>query len=97
MPELAAARTWTEDWHRILPYLVANRGLATSGLSDAILGYLKQPQRLLAIEREFSTGDPVLVPAALFGLLHCGRVGAPSLRTEPLSLLTSFVSEEATS
>lgn len=96
-PELAAARIWTENWHRILPYLTANRGLVTPRLSDAIQRYLRQPQRLLAIEREFSTGDPVLVRAALFGLLHCGRVGAPSLRTEPLSLLTSFVAEEATS
>jgi len=45
---------------------------------------------LLAIEREFSTGDPVLVRAALFGLVHSGRVSASELHTQPLSLLTSF-------
>ncbi|BCF94708.1 hypothetical protein [Paraburkholderia sp. PGU16] len=49
---------------------------------------------MLDIEREFSTGDPVLVRAAVFGLLHNGRVGAPELRTQPLSLLTSFAASE---
>ncbi|WP_242681746.1 hypothetical protein [Paraburkholderia hospita] len=44
---------------------------------------------MLAIEREFSAGDPVLVRTALFGLLHRGQVSAPELHTQPLSLFTS--------
>jgi hypothetical protein len=48
------------------------------------------PHTLLEIEREFAVGDPVLVRAAVFGLLHAGRIDAADLRTEPLSLLTRF-------
>lgn len=88
--ELAAARMWIDNWQRMLPYLVANRGLVAPTLLEAIERFLVQPQRLLAIEREFSTGDPVLVRAALFGLLHSGRAHAPELHVQPLSLLTSF-------
>ncbi|SIT50756.1 conserved hypothetical protein [Paraburkholderia piptadeniae] len=94
--EFAAARTWTENWKRILPYLVANEGLVPSTLPRAIAGFLGEPQRLLAIEREFSTVDPVLVRTALFDLLHRGRVSAPELHTHPLSLLTSFAASEGT-
>jgi hypothetical protein len=79
----------------MLPYVVANQGLIRPTLSEAIVRFVAVPQRLLAIEREFSTGDPVLVRAALFGLLYGGRVGAPELHTQPLSLLTSFVEAEA--
>lgn len=81
----------------MLPYLVANRGLFAPTLPGAIERFLKEPQRLLAIEREFSTGDPVLVRSALFGLLHVGRVNAQELRTQPLSLLTMFVAQESKS
>ena len=59
--------------------------------------FLTRPQKLLAIEREFSTGDPVLVRTAVFGLLHAGRMSAPDLHTQALSLLTSFVATEAIS
>lgn len=77
--EFAAARVWTENWQRMLPYLVTNGGLVPSTLPRASARFLKQPQRLLAIEREFSGGDSVLVRAALFGLLHNGQVTAPDL------------------
>jgi hypothetical protein len=93
--ELAAARVWIENWLRMLPCLVANRDLVPSTLPQAISRFVKEPRRLLAIEREFSTGDPVLVRAAMFGLLHSGRVSAPELRTQPLSLLTFFAAPEA--
>jgi hypothetical protein len=89
--ELAAARIWIDNWQRMLPCLVANRDLVPPTLPQAIVRFVKEPRRLLDIEREFSTGDPVLVRTAVFGLLHNGRVGAPELRTQPLSLLTSFV------
>lgn len=95
--ELAAARVWIENWQRMLPCLVANRNLVPPTLPQAIARFVKQPRRLLAIEREFSTGDPVLVRTAVFGLLHDGCVSAPELRTQPLSLLTSFVASEAQS
>ncbi|WP_429260871.1 hypothetical protein [Paraburkholderia sp. GAS334] len=93
--ELAAARVWIDNWQRMLPYVVANRGRIPPTLSEAIVRFVASPQRLLAIEREFSTGDPVLCRAALLALLCSGRVTAPELHTQPLSLLTSFVQAEA--
>jgi hypothetical protein len=75
----------------MLPCLVATRGLVPPSLSSAIERFVARPNRLLSIEREFTTGDPVLVRAAVFGLLHAGRVHAPELRAHELSLLTEFV------
>ncbi|WP_454830100.1 hypothetical protein [Paraburkholderia xenovorans] len=95
--ELAAARAWTDNWQRILPYLAANRGLVPATLPPAIMQFVDEPRRLLDIEREFLTSDPVIVRAALFSLLHSGRVSASALQTQPLSLLTSFTALEATS
>ena len=37
-----------------------------------------------------------LVRAALFGLLHDGRISSCELQTQPLSLLTPFVAAEET-
>lgn len=90
-PELAASRVWIENWKRMLPCLVATRGLVSPALSSAIERFVAHPQRLLSIEREFSTGDPVLARAAVFGSLHAGRVRAPELHAHELSLLTEFV------
>jgi hypothetical protein len=95
--DLAAARIWIENWQRMLPCLVANRDLVPSTLPQAIARFVKEPQRLLAIEREFSTGDPVLVRTAVFDMLHNGGVSAPELWRQPLSLFTSFAALEAQS
>ncbi|MGU2420455.1 hypothetical protein [Burkholderia cenocepacia] len=48
------------DWERLLPALVATRGLMPSSFLKAIEHFVATPQPPLAIEREFSTGDPVL-------------------------------------
>jgi hypothetical protein len=50
----------------------------------------------MAIEREFSTGDPALVRAAVFELLHRGRIQAQELHTESLSYMTRFNAIRAT-
>jgi hypothetical protein len=92
--DLAAARVWIENWQRMLPCIVANRGLVSSSLPRAIVRFLTHPQKLLTIEREFSTGDPVLVRTAVFDMLHAGRLSAPDLHTQALSLLTAFVAVE---
>lgn len=92
--DLAAARVWIDNWQRMLPCIVANRGLVLPTPSRAIERFLTDPQKLLAIEREFSTGDPVLVRTAVFSLLHTGRLSAPDLHTQALSLLTTFVAAE---
>jgi hypothetical protein len=93
--EHVTARTWIDNWQRMLPCIIATRKLVSSTTSAAIERFVRRPQKLVAIEREFSTGDPVLVRAALFCLLHAGRVSAPELRTQPLSLLTYFEGGEA--
>jgi hypothetical protein len=59
--------------------------------------FVEKPRRLLDIEREFLTSDPVIVRTALFSLLHSGRVSASALQTQPLSLLTFFAASEAIS
>jgi hypothetical protein len=69
-------------------------GLVPASLLSTIERFVCSPQPLLAVEREFSTGDPALIRTALFSLLHAGRVRAPELHTECLSLLTSFVAKE---
>ncbi|MFB9128364.1 hypothetical protein E2553_39920 [Paraburkholderia dipogonis] len=93
--ERAAARVWTGAWQRILPVLVAARGLVEPSLAASIERFVASPQSLMAIEREFSTGDPVLVRAAVFELLHRGRIQALELHTESLSYMTRFVAIRA--
>ncbi|WP_438397098.1 hypothetical protein [Caballeronia sp. DA-9] len=95
--ELAAARVWIDNWRRMLPCIVATRGLLPISLLDGIERFIDRPQQLITIEREFSTGDPTLVRAAIFALLHAGRLSAPDLHTEALSLLTPFAPVDATS
>jgi hypothetical protein len=95
--ELMASHVWINNWRSMLPCLVANRRLLARSLSESIVRLLSQPQRLADIERQLSTGDPVLVRASLFNLLREGRVSAPELHTQPLSLFTTFVVSEAIS
>lgn len=95
--ELIASRVWINNWRSMLPCLVANRRLFGRALSESIVRLLSEPKRLADIERQLSTGDPVLVRASLFNLLREGRVSAPELHSQPLSLRTTFVAAEGTS
>lgn len=95
--ERAAARVWTGNWQRMLPVLIAARGHVKPSMLGAIERFLESPQSLMTIEREFSTGDPSIVRAAAFELLHRGRIQALELHTESLSFLTRFVTIQATS
>jgi len=58
---------------------------------DAIVGFVKEATPLSSIERALAEGDPMIVRAAVFTLLHAGRLRAPCLHTEALSLLTPFL------
>lgn len=95
--ELAALRIWVDNWQRMLPCIVATRGLVPASLLRLVEDFVAAPQPLFAIERELSKGDPILVRAAVFQLLHEGRVTAPELRTDMLSLSTRFSAVEAQS
>jgi hypothetical protein len=93
----AAARVWTGNWLRMLPVLIAARGLVKPSMLGAIERFVALPQSLMTIEREFSTGDPSLVRATVFELLHRGRIEALELHTESLTFLTRFVAIQAAS
>ena len=86
--EVAAARMWILNWQRMLPVIVAARGSAVPGLSRAVLRFVTGPMPLSRIEREFAFGDPTPARATVFELLRTGKLQAPSLRTEALSVLT---------
>ncbi|MGU7778655.1 hypothetical protein [Burkholderia sp. PU8-34] len=58
--ELAASRIWIDNWQRMLPCLIATRDLVSTSLLNAVERFVATAQSLLAIEREFSTEDPVV-------------------------------------
>ena len=89
LAELAAARTWIANWERMLPAMISCRS-QTPSLLRSVLKFVSGPMLLSRIEQEFATGDPTLVRAAIFALLHAGNLQAPQLHTEQLSLLTCF-------
>jgi hypothetical protein len=55
-----------------------------------MLNLISAPVSLARIEQECAVGDPTLVRATLFGLLHQGTLQAPQLKTEPLSYSICF-------
>ena len=90
LAELAAARIWIANWERMLPAMISCRSQMAPSLLRSVLKFVSEPMPLSRIEREFATGDPTLVRAAIFTLLHAGNLRAPQLHTEQLSYLTCF-------
>ena len=86
--EHAAARMWISNWARILPTITSCREIMSRSLTNSVLSFVSEPMQMSRIEQEFGTGDPTLVRATVFSLLHDGRLQAPQLRTAPLSFLT---------
>lgn len=82
----AARRVWIINWQRMLPVVNATRGLLSAALLKLVRACVREPLPLARIEREASRGDVVLTRGAVFELLRTGRLAAPALRTEPLSL-----------
>ena len=93
----AAARVWIGNWTRMLPCIISCRQIIPKSLTNSVLKFVTEPIQLLRIEQEFATGDPTLVRAAVFCLLHSGQLHAPQLRSEPLSYLTCFEPARAVS
>lgn len=90
LAELAAARCWIGNWERMLPCMVACRTSVTPALLRTIADCVSEPMQFSRIEHDLGCGDPMLTRAALFSLLHAGRLHAPQLKVEPLSYLTVF-------
>ena len=88
--ELAAARMWISNWERMLPVITTCRQQISESARHSMLRFIDEPMQLSRIEQEFVTGDPTLVRATVFSLLHRGKLKAPRLQTEELSFLTYF-------
>lgn len=90
MAELAAMRQWLTNWQRMLPIVITTRDSIMRSLLRDVRRVVAEPMPLAYIERELVTGDPTLVRGGVFKLLLDGYLVAPSLHTEPLSLMTVF-------
>jgi hypothetical protein len=88
--ELAAAGTWITNWLRMLPVITATRGLVPKSLLRAATNLVREPVALSLLEHELAVGDPSLVRGAIFELLRAGRLLAPSLHGQALSLHTTI-------
>lgn len=86
--ERAATRIWTDNWQRMLPVITSWRMDVSPSLMQAIQKFVSEPMQLSRIEQEFVTSEPTPVRAAVFCLLHRGRLESPQLRAEELSYLT---------
>lgn len=86
--ELAAAATWIANWLRMIPVINATRDLASKNLVRFALNLVRSPLPLSRVEHELSNGEPSLVRGTIFELLRQGRLSAPSLHIQPLSLYT---------
>ena len=88
--ELAAAGTWITNWLRMLPVITATRGLVPKNLLRAATKLVCEPVALSFVEHKLAVGDPCLVRGAVFELLRTGRLLAPSLHSQALSLHTTI-------
>ncbi|MCK6376489.1 MAG: hypothetical protein L6Q69_20675 [Zoogloea sp.] len=86
--ELAAASMWVANWRRMLPVINATRSLRSKSLTQSVLRLVREPMALARVERDLAMGDPPIVRGAVFELLRTGRLRAPALHTEALSLHT---------
>jgi len=88
LSDLAAASVWTNNWQRMLPVINVTRALIPSKLLGSMLDYVREPIALARVEHELAVGDPAIVRGAIFELLRTGRLLAPSLHVEALSVHT---------
>ena len=77
-----------QNWQRMLTAINAARGSITATLINAVSNQVNEPMSLSRIEARCSGSDPACTRAAVFESIRLGRLSAPSLRTEPLSLNT---------
>ncbi len=78
----------------MLPCTVDTWDLVSSSLLRATDRFLTHPKKLLVIERESLTGDPVLVRMVVFGMLYAVWLSAPDLHARALPLLNAVVAPE---
>jgi hypothetical protein len=88
--DLAAAATWIANWQWMLPTIISTRAWLPNALALSIHAYVREPIALSRLDREFAMGDPPVVRGAVFELLRCGHLYAPSLHNQPLTPHTLF-------
>lgn len=88
--DLAATRIWTSNWERMLPVINLTRDCVTRQHMADVRRHVRDGMPLMRIERELGAEDPMWLRGAVYRLLAAGILVAPTLRTEPLSLLTCF-------
>jgi len=88
--ELASARQWVRNWEHMIVCLVSYQPFIRDSLTQSVMKCAHKAKQLSQIERELVVGDPSPVRATLYHLLHQGKLKAPQLAIEPLSLLTQF-------
>ncbi|WP_213959852.1 hypothetical protein [Variovorax sp. dw_954] len=69
---------------------VSTRAWIQPSLTLSIFPHVREPMALSSLERAFAMGDPPVVRGAVFELLRTGRLSAPSLHRQPLTLHTLF-------
>lgn len=77
-----------QNWQRMLTTINAARGSIPATLIKAVLNQVNEPMPLSHVEARCSGSDPACIRAAVFESIRLGRLCAPSLQTEPLSLNT---------
>ncbi len=77
-----------QNWQRMLTTINAARGSISATLLKAVHNQVNEPMPLSHIEARCAGSDPACIRAAVFESIRLGRLCAPSLQTEALSLNT---------
>lgn len=80
-----------ENWRTILHHLAANHALVRPSLVSRVLKERTSAIAIHTIEQVFDTEDPVIVRAAIFTLVHQGKLRCESLESELISGKTRVV------
>ena len=91
--DLAASRTWIDNWKRMMPCLVVTRGLLGESLLDAVEHFVASSKHCLSLSVSFLAAIR-FSRAEVFGVLYEGRIAARELRVNALSPASLLVSEE---
>ncbi len=86
--QLAADAMWVTNWRSMLAVINASTGGSEKTMSKSVREFVQGPIALGRLEAEFSCGDPMVARACIFELLRQGKLAAPSLRTQALTLFT---------
>lgn len=86
LPEtLVKSQIWQDNWIEILGYLSPNVGVIPKSIAKEIVDYAAQPKTIRELEENFESTDSMIVRAAIFNLVHQGKLKIPDLEKSPLT------------